>query len=154
MRELKQLAALTPISEEEATKLLVNKGRPGKDGKDGLDGKDGKDGIGRKGQDGLSITGPKGEKGVPGVGLPGKDGTDGLPGLDATGKQGDKGDTPDHQWRGTKLRFEEPEGEWGKFVDLQGQPGQSGGGAGGGAILSEGLKKYSDPASLIYFLGE
>lgn len=36
------------------------------------------------------------------------------------GDKGDKGDMPNHQWKGTKLRFEKPNGGWGKWVDLKG----------------------------------
>lgn len=42
------------------------------------------------------------------------------------GPQGPKGDTgpvPAHEWNGTKLRFQKPDGEWGKFVDLKGDTG-------------------------------
>lgn len=45
------------------------------------------------------------------------------------GDKGDKGDAgavgrpPRHEWRGTKLRFENPDGTWGEWVDLQGFPG-------------------------------
>jgi PKD repeat protein len=39
---------------------------------------------------------------------------------------------PDHQWDGTRLRFEEPDGKWGKYVDLRGRPGQNGANGGGG----------------------
>ena len=34
------------------------------------------------------------------------------------GEKGDKGDKPKHEWEGTKLRFENPDGTWGRFVDL------------------------------------
>lgn len=79
----------------------------GAPGKDGKDGEDGKRGL---------------------RGLKGEPGSDGL--------RGDTGPMPDHQWDGTRLRFEQPDGTWGKFVDLRGLPGASGGGGGaGGGIL-------------------
>lgn len=80
--------------------------------------------------------GPRGEKGDPGE--PGKSiqGPRGPQG--PQGEPGPMGPMPDHQWDGTRLRFEEPEGGWGKYVDLKGQPGTagaSGGGGGGGSTL-------------------
>jgi len=47
------------------------------------------------------------------------------------GEKGDKGDTgatgpmPDHQWRGSELRFQKPKG-WGQWVDLRGPSGPVG----------------------------
>lgn len=81
-------------------------GIAGRDGKDGLDGKDGRDG-----KDGLD-------------GTDGKDGRDGRDGTD--GKDGAVGPAPKHEWRGTKLRFQQPDGSWGKLVDLQGPKGERG----------------------------
>lgn len=99
-------------------------GLDGKNGKDGKDGADGKDGIdGKAGKDG--IDGKAGKDGAPG-----KAGKDGAPGRD--GKQGEKGDKPDHEWIGTGLRFEKPDGTWGETVELQGPRGLRGGGGGGG----------------------
>lgn len=65
-----------------------------------------------------------------GDGIKGADGTvtgtrwNDLPWL--TGQQGDKGDTgpmPKHDWSGTALRFQNPDGTWGDRVDLKGDPG-------------------------------
>lgn len=81
-------------------------GAPGRDGNDGKDGRDGKDGA---------------------PGKAGKDGRDGK-----AGAKGEKGDTPDHEWIGTGLRFEKPDGTWGETVELQGPRGHRGGGGGGG----------------------
>jgi len=39
------------------------------------------------------------------------------------GEQGPKGDKPAHEWQGTSLRFENPDGSWGQFVNLKGQDG-------------------------------
>lgn len=72
-------------------------GTPGKDGRDGIKGKDGKNGA------------------------DGKDGRDGIDGKD--GEKGDKGDPPEHKWDGTQLAFRQPNGTWGKKVDLRGQKG-------------------------------
>lgn len=42
------------------------------------------------------------------------------------GKPGPKGDKPDHEWQGTQLRFEKPDGSWGALVDLRGPKGAKG----------------------------
>lgn len=94
---------------------------------------------GEKGEPGESIVGPQGP-----VGPPGKDGKtpvagidfplpkDGIDGEDGEtivgpiGPKGEKGNKPDHKWNGTKLAFELPNGEWGKYVDLRGKSGSSG----------------------------
>ena len=36
------------------------------------------------------------------------------------------GDPPAHEWEGTALRFENPDGSWGQFVDLKGEKGEKG----------------------------
>ncbi len=41
---------------------------------------------------------------------------------EVAGSPGPQGDTPDHEWTGTELRFENPDGTWGTYVDLQGLP--------------------------------
>lgn len=77
-------------------------GRDGKDGKPGQRGERGERGpAGQAGRDGIGVQGPKGDK-------------------------GEKGDKPKHEWQGTKLRFERPDGTWGEWVDLKGQPGRDG----------------------------
>lgn len=50
------------------------------------------------------------------------------------GEKGEKGDAPDHEWQGTKLRFEKPSGGWGEYVELRGPKGARGtnGASGGG----------------------
>ncbi|MCK7542960.1 hypothetical protein MLC59_02090 [Marinobacter bryozoorum] len=55
------------------------------------------------------------------------------------GEDGDVGPMPKHQWKGTRLRFEDGERDhWGKWVDLKGQPGPPGppGRPGSGANLA------------------
>lgn len=72
----------------------------------------------------------KGEMGPPGpMGPQGERGPRGP-----QGEQGPIGPMPDHQWQGTSLRFEEPDGGWGPYVDLRGPAGAQGypGGGGGG----------------------
>lgn len=111
-------------------------GRPGKDGRDGIDGKDGKDGVhgkdgsnglnGERGEPGLSIKGDKGEPGLKGdTGPRGKDGASivGPMGPEGTpGPMGPIGPIPDHEWDKSngkiRLRFENPDGNWGEWVDL------------------------------------
>ena len=99
-----------------------DKGDAGRDGKDGLDGIDGNDG----------------EQGLQGeIGAPGDPGQDGL-----------MGETPDHEWKGTKLRFETSDGRWGKWTDLRGKSGSTLIGSSGkmievrsdGAIISSSAK--------------
>lgn len=43
------------------------------------------------------------------------------------GEPGPKGDKPAHQWSGTSLRFENPDGSWGAYVNLKGQDGTGAG---------------------------
>ncbi|OQA32892.1 MAG: hypothetical protein BWY57_01619 [Betaproteobacteria bacterium ADurb.Bin341] len=53
------------------------------------------------------------------------------------GQDGEKGDKPKHEWKGTALRFENPDGTWGKLVDLKGDPGRPGrSGSSGGLDLA------------------
>lgn len=42
------------------------------------------------------------------------------------GPPGEKGDKPSHNWNHTSLRFENPDGSWGSFVNLQGPTGPPG----------------------------
>lgn len=39
--------------------------------------------------------------------------------------------SPDYEWNQTSLRFKKPDGTWGKWVDLKGSTGKSGGGSKG-----------------------
>lgn len=61
------------------------------------------------------------------------------------GDKGDKGDIPKHEWKGTKLRFEKPNGGWGKWVDLKGYTAviqQSGGGNSSGSTSGSGSADF------------
>ncbi len=40
------------------------------------------------------------------------------------GKTGESGSIPDHEWSGTRIRFQKPDGEWGEWVNLQGVPAE------------------------------
>ena len=119
-------------------------GSAGRDGKDGKDGKDGERGAqGARGKDG--------ERGAQGVrGKDGERGPAGPPGKD--GKDGARGPAPKHEWQGTKLRFEKPEGGWGALVDLRGPKGETGsrgasGGGGGRAVATAPFDIDSLPAA-------
>lgn len=146
--------------------LAGDRGEDGRDGKDGASGLAGRDGVdGKNGANGdtgpAGSDGKQGEPGKPGPagkdgkdGTAGKDGEPGKPGVNGTagkqGEKGDKGDTPDHEWIGTGLRFEKPDGTWGETVDLRGPKGSrgdkgaSGGGGGGGGTSAPGF----DPSGL------
>lgn len=140
-------------------------GLPGTHGKDGRDGEQGPigpapehDWVGTnlrfQNPDGtwgefVDLEGPKGERGDPGRdGVDGKNGADGKDGADgargsrgpagADGDDGERGPMPDHQWNGTKLRFEEPDGEWGPYVDLKGDKGDKGSTGANGAPGAQG----------------
>ena len=76
----------------------------GKQGRDGVPGEPGKDG--RDGEDGER--GPKGEKGNPG-----KDGRNGK-----DGEKGPVGPPPKHEIRNRRIRFQQPDGKWGAWIDL------------------------------------
>lgn len=125
-------------------------GPPGEQGERGLQGQ-----VGPRGPQGQrGEKGDKGDVGEPGPaggprGLQGETGPQGERGFRGfTGEQGQKGETgprgaqgpqgpvgpmPDHRWEGTSLQFEQPDGTWGRKVDLQGPKGDAGRAAGGGA---------------------
>ncbi|WP_438310789.1 Gp37-like protein [Sporosarcina sp. FA9] len=72
-----------------------------------------------------NIKGPQGDQGI--RGLTGETGVTGTTGLNGEqGIQGPKGDKPNHQWSGTQLRFENPTGVFGSYVDLKGAKGDQG----------------------------
>lgn len=115
--------------------------------------------VGAQGERGE--VGPRGERGEQGArgeigpaGPPGPPGRDGRPGRDGKdgerGEKGEKGDTgpmPRHQWDGTRLRFETPDGQWGKYVDLRGPKGDRGASGGGGGFVASGWSPSSLPAA-------
>lgn len=117
-------------------------GKDGAPGRDGVDGKDGAPGVkgdtgarGAPGRDGIDgkdgLIGPMGPRGVPGP--QGEQGPQ--------GERGEVGPMPDHQWDGTRLRFEFEDSmgrtQWGEFVDLQGPRGPAGRSAVGGGATSD-----------------
>jgi hypothetical protein len=151
------------LSEQEIGMVLARV-RHGRDGADGVDGEPGPRGArgepgtpgdrGEKGERGEN--GERGERGERGLeGFDGRDGIDGKQGevgpQGPRGEQGERGEVgpmPEHEWRDTQLRFQQPGADggvrWGKFVDLQGPPGEDGkpgrtvvvggGGGGGGGV--------------------
>jgi hypothetical protein len=56
---------------------------------------------------------------------------------------GQKGDMPDHQWDGTRIRFEKPDGSWGEWVDLRGA-GSAGSGGGGSLSIQKFYPTFAD----------
>lgn len=48
----------------------------------------------------------------------------GEPGKPGKSVQGKPGRIPKHEWRGTFIRFELPNGEWGEWTNLQGTPAE------------------------------
>ena len=123
---------------EQFAALSREPGPPGKDGAPGKDGVDGKDGIGIRG-----LAGANGRDGADG-----RDGRDGVDGKD--GERGPMGPMPKHEWKGTKLRFQKPDGGWGKYTDLKGERGPAGatgvaiGGGGGSGWSPSGLPAASN----------
>lgn len=63
------------------------------------------------------------------------------------GPQGDTGPAPKHEWQGTKLRFQKPDGKWGKLTDLKGDAGKDGT-AGRTVVVARGGSSGTDLASL------
>ncbi len=68
----------------------------------------------------IGAIGPQGPQGPAGA-----DGVQGIQG--SKGDKGNKGDAPAHQWSGTALSFQNPDGlTWGISMDLKGKPGPKG----------------------------
>lgn len=128
-------------------KLSKQPGPQGERGEVGPAGKDGARGErGEKGERGdVGERGPAGE-----IGPAGRDGARGPVGpRGPAGKDGERGPMPDHEWSGTKLRFQKPDGEWGKFVQLRGPKGDAGnpGTSGGGYVVGGGFDPSDLPAA-------
>jgi hypothetical protein len=119
---------------------VADKGDKGDKGDQGIQGPKGDQGIqgiqgiqGPKGDQG--IQGPKGDQGIQGLkGDKGDQGIQGVQGLKGDkgdkgdqGIQGPKGDKPRHQWVGTSLQVENPDGTWGASVNLKGLDGTGAG---------------------------
>jgi hypothetical protein len=144
VKKVAKLVGLSPVQRDEVTDIVGNlvsledyrnKIR-GVDGEQGEKGENGE--TGERGPQGISgnvgPTGAEGRLGVQGKkGISGSDGRRGRLGLTGPtgprGSKGDKGDTgpaPDHEWNGSRLRFRNPNGGWGIFVNLQGMVGGRG----------------------------
>ncbi len=111
-------------------------GQDGMMGKNGLQGKRGTIGAqglqGKNGERGLTGRfGGTGQRGLQGIdGHHGQQGDKGIIGdvgpQGDTGPQGETGLAPAHDWIGTKLLFQNPNGTGGKLVELRGLTGESG----------------------------
>lgn len=138
--------------------LRGNRGRRGRLGERGRSGDTGRAGVeGLQGDEGEQ--GEQGEQGVPGdVGGVGPPGVQGRQVVGPRGPKGDTGETglaPDHEWQETKLRFRNPDGSWGRRVNLQGSTGGRGGTSrsSGGATTAFIQERLDRLRSLAYFLG-
>lgn len=111
-----------------------DRGIPGVPGPRGLRGEKGDQGdVGPEGPQGphggpVGPVGPQGQRGEVGHhGLQGERGQEGPKGdRGPAGPEGPMGPMPEHRWDGTKLQFENPDGNWGQAVDLQGPAGPPG----------------------------
>jgi len=143
-------------------------GPTGPQGKKGLDGVGIAGKAGPLGQKGNSVKGQKGDTGQRGTGGQrgiqgqiGRDGSNGHQGKQGPqgergpqglqGLQGPKGPALKHKWDGTQLQIENPNGEWGKKVNLAGRSGVNtfvGGKGGGGGKPASGIATidFSDGA--------
>ena len=107
-------------------------------GKDYFDGENGADGIDGK---------------IPVKNIDYFDGKDGE-----IGPMGPIGPAPKHEWQGTMLRFQNPDGTWGKWVNLRATEKMGGGGlvikggAGGTFVYNETPTGAVDSANVTYTL--
>lgn len=69
----------------------------------------------------------------------------------ARGTNGDTGPMPAHEWKGSRLRFQNPDGTWGEWVDLRGKPGKAGKDSEPGVIRVSGGGGRFNPADLSPF---
>jgi len=147
------LDSLNGADGQTAYELAVSKGFQGNEQEwiDSLQGKDGLDAyqvwlsLGNVGEKNVFLEylrGPQGEVGP--VGPAGPVGPSGPVGPQGErGEDGDDGLPPEHRWVGTALQFKNPDGTWGRLVELRGVRGpngeiiaQPGVGGGGGGTLS------------------
>lgn len=98
------------------------------DGRDGENGADGKDG-----RDGRNVTADQVQEAVNLWLARNRESLRGPRGF--AGDDGGDGQAPEYEWDGTSLRFRNPDGSWGEWVDLKGDPGRDGkDGQGGGSV--------------------
>ena len=100
---------------EKGDTIVGPKGLKGEDGKDGYTPQKGIDYFdGKNGKDGASADEKKIiEKIIKSIPIP-KDGKDGKNGLD-----GKNGRSPKHEYKYGQLRFENPDGTWGEWINLR-----------------------------------
>ena len=110
-------------------------GATGATGPQGPQGNTGAQGVqGPKGDTGATgATGPQGPKGD--TGSTGPQGPQGP-----TGPTGATGASPSYGWSGTSLRFMNPNGTWGSYVDLRGATGATGSAGATGAQGPQGIQ--------------
>lgn len=144
MAEVKKLI---PLSDDDVREIAKSraissqmKGPKGDKGDQGPQGEPGPQGPqGEKGEPGER--GPKGERGETGPqGEPGPKGEAGP-----EGPQGETGPAPKHRVRGNSIQFENPDGSFGREINLT---GAGRGGSGGGAILPT-----ADPGQVLTYDG-
>jgi hypothetical protein len=144
--EITDLVAKTPQGiiekrSKEVDALLKHiKDNPAKDGEQGPEGPMGPRGL----------PGAKGDQGIAGpMGPEGPEGPQGPMGF--TGSQGPKGDMPRHEWRGTFIRFERPNGEWSEWVNLQGAPSEAiqYGGSMPSVTVVQGTNRFEGVAKIV-----
>ena len=53
-----------------------------------------------------------------------------------------EGSAPEHEWSGTSVRFKNPDGSWGPFVDIRGDTGEQGNKGPQGPLGDKGPTTY------------
>lgn len=134
--DLKAVEELIRLAADERFAAL----QPPKDGRDGRDASQ-QDIATAVSLHAIAYPAPAGKDGAPGErGAPGLRGHKGDRGPQGErGPRGETGPRPDHEWDGTKLRLELPDGDWGKYVDLRGprgHPGPPAIGGGNGEVVA------------------
>lgn len=132
--------------------LRGNRGRRGRSGVPGIIGREGRTGL-MGGQGGPGVKGAVGDIGPLGLqGRQGEPGPVGEPG--PIGPQGERGPLPRHKWNGTRLAFENPDGSFGRSVQLQGPGGGRGGrGSSGSGSMAFVQERFDLARSMAFFLG-
>lgn len=98
-----------PINDFDLARIIDVKNEPGRQGPPGPEGPPGPQGI--QGPEGFQgPIGPRGQQGIQGV----------------DGPQGPVGPTPAHEWAGSSLRFQQGDGTWGQWENLEGPQGPIG----------------------------
>lgn len=124
-----------------------------------LTGKQGDKGeMGKKGEKGDSISGKQGIPGKHGkngskgrIGALGERGEQGLEGKKGKdGKEGKNGKTPKHQIKNGFIRFENPDGTWGKWIRIKNEELSAKGLGGGSLVESEDLSSQCDGVNVTF----